>query len=326
MRLLSEREIRAVASYGDLIPAVERSFAALARGDAQLPAVMHFDFPDVQGETHVKGAHLRGSPCFVVKVAQGFYRNADKGLPVGSGLVLAFSATTGEPQAVLLDNGYLTDLRTGAAGAVAAKYLSRPQLNKVAVIGAGVQARCQLRALAFVRQLPRTDVWSRTPERAHALVQELAEPMQGLLRAVPDIEAAVADADLVVTVTPTRVPVLRAEWLSPGVHINAIGSDTPHKHELDNEVLRRADVVVADRLDQCRDSGEIHHALAAGMLQLDDIAGELGDIVLGRIAGRTSDDQITVCDMTGVGVQDAAAAEIVLDALDGRNAGTEVPL
>jgi ornithine cyclodeaminase/alanine dehydrogenase-like protein (mu-crystallin family) len=326
MRVLSESQIRAVAAYDVLVPAVEQSFAALSSGDAQLPAVMSFEFPDADGEAHVKGAHLRGSPYYVVKVASGFYQNPSKGLPVGAGLVLAFGADSGRPEALLLDNGLLTDMRTGAAGAVAARYLARRELAKVAVIGAGIQARCQLRALRCVRVLPPISLWSRSHDRAEQMASEMGAELGTEFHVAATTEDAVTGADLVITVTPSRAPVVRGEWLSPGAHVTAIGSDMPEKRELDAGVFRRADVVVADRIAQCIQTGELHHALADRAITPDDIAGELGDVVLGKVAGRSGDDQITVCDLTGVGVQDAAAASVVLQAAAAANLGTELPL
>lgn len=326
MRVLSEQQIQAIATYDVLVPAVEQSFAALANGEAQLPAVMTFEFPDADGEAHVKGAHLRGAPYYVVKVASGFYANPSKGLPASSGLVLAFAADTGQPEALLLDNGLLTDMRTGAAGAVAAKHLARPELAKVAVIGAGIQARCQLRALRCVRALPAISIWSRSYDRAAQLASEMSAELGTEIQVSATAEDAVKGADLVITVTPSRTPVVRGEWLSRGVHVNAVGSDMPEKRELDAEVLSRADLVIADRIDQCIDSGELHHALADGAITTDDIAGELGEVVLGTIAGRSSDDQITVCDLTGVGVQDAAAAAVVLRAAAASDLGRDLPL
>lgn len=324
MRVLSETEIRSVVSMHDAVGAVEDAFAGLSQGRAQLPAVMHFDFPDANGDAHVKGAFLSGAPYYVVKIASGFYDNPRRGLSVGAGLVLAFNTETGQPVALLLDNGFLTDLRTGAAGGVAAKHLANPELTKVAFVGAGVEARFQARALAEVRRLPPADVWSRTHERAEAFAREMRDELGIEVRVVADVEQAVRNADLVITTTPAREPVVHADSLAPGVHITAVGSDGPEKQELDVDVLRRADVVVADRLQQCIEAGEIHHAVAAGVLSPEDVVGELGDVIMGRVEGRRSPGDITVCDLTGVGVQDAAVAALAIDAAAVRNLGTEL--
>lgn len=325
MLVLTEAEIRQAVAMEDAVAAVEEAFAALGRGEARLPDVIYMDFTEFNGEVHVKGAHMKGAPTFVFKVAAGFYDNPGRGLPVGAGLVMAFDARTGIPAALLLDNGFLTDLRTGAAGAVAAKHLAGPELSKVAMIGAGLEAGFQLRGLGVVREVPPVAVWSRTEERAAGFAREMAEELGISISVAPHVEEAVRDADLVVTVTPSRSPLLRAEWLSPGVHVNAVGSDGPEKQELDVDVLRRADVVVADVLEQCLRKGEIHHAADAGAVTPDDVV-ELGDLILGKAPGRTGSDQITVCDLTGVGVQDAAAAALALEGARRLGLGRELEL
>src|SRR3989449_903661 len=237
--LLSELEIRELIGPAEALPAVRDAFVRLARGEAILPGVIHLDVPNSGAEVHVKGAHLRDSPFFTVKVASGSYANPERGLPVGSGIVLVFDSTTGFPRAVLFDNGYLTDLRTGAAGALAADLLARREVDRVGIIGVGTQARYQLAALLGVR----------TPER-----------------------------------------------------------------------------VIADRLDQCVLYGEIHHAIEAGVLRPGDVYAELGEIAAGLKRGRTSGQEITIADLTGVGVQDAAVAELVVDAALRRGAGKQFDL
>ena len=325
MLILTEKEIRQAVSMPEAMMAVEEAFAALARGEAQLPDVIGLEVPEVNGEFHVKGAHLQGNPFAVFKVASGFWENPARGLPVGTGLMMAFDATTGFPAALLLDNGYLTDLRTGAAGGVAANYLANPVVEKMAIIGSGLQARYQLRAVAGVRQLDgRVAVWSRNREHAEAFAREMVAELEVDVGVAPDIEVALRNAALVVTTTPSREPLIEAGWLSRGVHINAIGSDAPDKQELDVSVLARADIVIADRLNQCVRLGEIHHAVEAGIMDVDDVAGELGDLIIGQAPGRTSDDQITVCDLTGVGVQDAAIASLALEKAREMGLGSEL--
>lgn len=326
MLVVHEDEIRTSIPMRDAIDAVERAFAALARGEARLPDVIYMDFTEFEGETHVKGAHMEGEPFFVCKVASGFYRNPDKGLPVGSGLVLVFDASTGVPQAILLDNGYLTDLRTGAAGAVAARHLAKPTLSKVAMIGSGLEAGFQLRALAEVRAVPTVFAWSRTRERAAGLAAQMKEELGLDVRISETVEETVREADLVITATPSREPIVKAEWISPGTHVTALGSDGPDKQELDVQLLASADVVTADHLEQCAKKGEIHHALDAGAIQIEDVTGELGAVIDGTIAGRTSDAQITVCDLTGVGVQDAAVGGLAFERAGAAGLGSTLEL
>ncbi len=326
MLVVHEDEIRASVPMADAIDAVGHAFVALTRGEARLPDVIYMDFTEFDGETHMKGAHMKGAPYFVAKVASGFYRNPEKGLPVGSGLVLVFDASTGVPQAILLDNGYLTDLRTGAAGAVAAEHLARATLSKVAMIGSGLEAGFQLRALAEVREVPTVFAWSRTRERAEGLAAQMKEELGLDVRISDTVEDAVRGADLVITATPSREPIVKAEWISPGAHVTSLGSDGPDKQELEAELLAKADVVVADHLEQCAKKGEIHHALEAGVFALGDVTGELGAVIDGTVVGRTTDDQITICDLTGVGVQDAAVGGLAFERASAAGLGSTLEL
>ncbi|HSL70989.1 MAG TPA: hypothetical protein VK864_12155 [Longimicrobiales bacterium] len=309
MLTIQEAELRGLVTPADAVAAVERGFAQLARGEVVQPEPLNFAIPALDGEIHVKGAYALGAEHIVLKLATGFWRNADRGLPTGSGLMFVLEAATGFPHALLLDNGYLTDLRTGAAGAVAAKWLARSSAHRVLLVGAGVQARFQLQCLATVHRIESVTVWSRT----HAAAQRLAAATsQWCVRIADDLAAAVADSTLVITVTPSHGPLIKADWIRPGTHITAVGSDGPDKQELDVGVLARADVLVADRLSQCARLGEIHHGMAAGVVDPAAVL-ELGDVIIGRHAGRTHEEQITVCDLTGVGAQDAAIASLALE-------------
>jgi ornithine cyclodeaminase len=279
-----------------------------------LPGVIGLDLPGSAGEVHVKGAHIHGSPYFSIKEAAGFYKNPERGLPMSSGLVLVFDAATGFLQAILLDNGFLTELRTGAAGALAADLLARREVETVGIIGCGGQARYQLEALLNVRQPRRVIVWGRAGERAARYAREMSERSGVRVDVASSAKEAVESSDIVITTTPSREAIVRAEWLRPGTHVTAMGSDGPDKRELESEVLGRADKIVADRVDQCLRLGEIHHAVADGLLDPARIYGELGELAAGLKPGRTSEEEITIADLTGVGVQDAAVADRVLAA------------
>lgn len=323
MFLLNEQEIRDSVDMAVAIDAVEGAFEALGRGEVTQPPPIGLDIPAVDAEIHVKGAHIHGAEHFVFKLVSGFYRNPEIGLPMASGLVLAFDANNGQPAGLLFDNGYLSDVRTGAAGAVVARHLAPRDVHRVAVVGAGMQARMQLRALALVRDIPAVSIWNRHPERARECAAEMADELDLAVEAVDRIEDAVEGANVVITVTLARDPLVRAEWIAPGTHITAVGSDGPDKQELDVEVLGRADLVVADRLAQCLELGEIHHAVDAGRLRADDCV-ELGAIVAGDAPGRETDEQITVADLTGVGVQDAAIAGATLKAARAKGFGRPI--
>jgi ornithine cyclodeaminase len=309
MQVIDETTIKSRTGEAEALEAVDRAFRALAEGRVMQPPPMSLDVQPAGGEVHVKGACLAGSPVFAIKVASGFYGNQACDLPTGSGLVLVFDATTGFPLGVLQDNGYLTDLRTAAAGALAARLLTKENIRKVAFIGSGVQTRFQSRAIARVRQWTEAAVWSRNSINAQRCCEELTNELERLFVPAASVEEAVKDAQLVVTVTPSRTPLVESAWLAPGVTILAVGSDGPDKQELTPSVLGEADKVVADRLKQCLELGEIHHAVGAGVLRAEQVYAELGEILIGEKPGREGNERI-VCDLTGVGAQDAAIAEI----------------
>jgi ornithine cyclodeaminase len=319
--VLREREIRACFGPREALREVRDAFVRLARGEAILPGVIGLDIPESQGEVHVKGAYLKGAPYFSIKEAGGFYGNPASGLPVGSGLILVFDARTGFLNAILFDNAYLTELRTGAAGALAADLLAKKRIERVGFIGAGSQARYQLEALLEVRRPARVAIWSRTAPRAEQLAREMRGRFGLAAEAVASAREAVLGSDLVVTVTPSREPIVQAEWIAAGTHITAVGSDGPDKQELAAAVLAKATMVVADRLDQCLRLGEIHHAVDAGVLAATGVHAELGEIAAGLKPGRLSDDEITVADLTGVGIQDAAVANAVVSEARRRGLG-----
>lgn len=312
--VLSEEQLRERIHLSPaMIDVIEKAFATLAGGGVVMPPVMSMHMPDVNGELDVKTAYVPGLPGFAVKLSPGFFDNPSKGLPSTSGLMVVLSAETGRVRAVLLDNGYLTDLRTAAAGGVAARHLSREDSRHAAIFGAGLQARLQLQALAMVRPIEKAVIWARDPVKAEALAREMDG--EGLhCRAVADAEEAAGFADVIVTTTPASRPILKAEWLRPGQHVTAMGSDQAGKNELDPLCLDRADLYVADRVSQTELMGELRAAIGAGFFPDRSGIPELGGIVTGRHPGRTGPDQITIADLTGTGVQDTAIAMHVLAA------------
>ncbi|NJD09160.1 MAG: ornithine cyclodeaminase family protein [Gemmatimonadetes bacterium] len=309
MRTVEEEVLRARVREPAARMAAERAFRALASDAVVVPPPVHLPIAESAGEVHIKSAYLAGSRSFTVKIASGFYRNPELGLPSGSGLLLVFDARTGFPLALLRDNGYLTDLRTGAAGALAARLLAPPVLERVAVLGSGAQAGFQLRALAGVRSWAETVIWSRNPEHAAARSRELEQELGVRTSPAATVAEAVAGAELVITVTPSREPLLQATWLRSDATVIAVGADGPGKRELAVDVLLRADKVIADSCAQCRRLGELQH-VPDGV----QVHGELGEVLTGRVAGREGDELI-VCDLTGVGAQDAAIAEAALVAV-----------
>ncbi len=317
--VLSEPELRRLVTLDlDALAAIEDAFTRLAAGQADVPPILGLFVPERHGEIDVKAAFIHGLPSLAVKIASGFFDNGRRGLPSGSGLMVVLSTTTGYPQAVLLDNGYLTDVRTALAGAAAAKYLAPARVGTVGVIGAGTQGRYQVRALQLVRSFERVLVYDRSPAAVDAYVREMPEVLardqarptsaRPVCVAPADPETLVRESDVVVTCTPSHEPIVRAAWLHPGMHITAMGADVPEKQELESECLRRADLLACDLKVQCFARGEFHHALAAGVLPADVAVTGLGELTSGRVAGRRRADDISVCALTGVGVQDTAIA------------------
>jgi len=292
----------------DSMDAIAEGFSRLTEGRATVPPILRIDVAENNGEVDIKTAYVHGLDSFAIKIASGFFNNRDLGLPTGSGMMVVVSAKTGFPQAVLLDNGYLTDVRTGLAGAIAAQYLSRENIETAGVIGAGTQARYQIRGLKLVREFNRLMVYSIIPEEVDAYTEEMSKELGVEVVKVGNYEEVVRQSDVLVTTTPSHEPFLKAEWVHPGLHITCMGSDSEHKQELYADVFGRADRVVCDRISQCFRLGELHHALEAGVISEQDEIIELGEIISGRKHGRQHDDEFTICDLTGVGVQDTAIA------------------
>lgn len=312
MLLLTEDDVRAAIEGPEALRAVRDGFVALARGEAVSPPNFDLALPDRNGELHVKGGYLTGREHFAVKLATGFYDNPGRGLPASGGLSIALSSVTGEIVALVADRGLLTELRTAAAGALAADLLARERVERVAVVGAGGQARHQLRALLGVRTPQEVVVAARRADAGAAYAEEMTASLGVSVRAVTDVAEAVRGADVIVTTTPARSPVLRAEWVRAGAHVTAVGSDMPDKHELDPSLLARADKLIVDSLDAAARSGELHHALDAGLLTRADVHAELGAVAAGLRPGRTGHDEVTVCDLTGLGVQDVAITSLLV--------------
>lgn len=310
MRIVSLPEIEKALAGLDVLPLIEEGFVAYSEGRAVVPPVGELILDE--GEAHIKYGFIRDEPWYVIKIASGFYRNPEKGLPSGDGMMLLFSQATGRPVAALLDEGKLTDVRTAAAGAIGARHLAPSRVEKIGVAGTGTQARLQVEYLVPVTECRSVLVWGRSDERVEAYRRDVAA--LGFEVTGTKDPAELATCNLVVTTTPATEPLLSASDVRPGTHINAMGSDAPHKQELDPGILARANLVVADSRSQCRERGEIARALESGALSPGQVT-ELGDVIAGRAPRRTSDDQITVFDSTGVAVQDIQIASAVARAV-----------
>jgi alanine dehydrogenase len=326
MIALTRADVASLLNLADCIDAVEQAFIRHARGEVPAtPGVLGTHVPG--GGFHVKTAALGSATgvYYAAKVNANFPANgARHGLPTIQGLVALFDVETGKPLA-LLDSIEITILRTAAASAVAARRLARADATTVTVIGCGEQGRSHLRALALVRDVQQAFAIDRDPEQAARFAATLGNELG--ISIVPNEDAAVAlsRSDMWVTTTPSRSPIIPASLLRPGLFIAAVGADSPEKQELEAEILARTRVVV-DLVRQCAEIGELHHALAAGVMSVDDIHGELGEILAGKRRGRTSDDETFVFDSTGTALQDVAAAAITYERAVQHGVGTALDL
>ncbi len=322
--ILTEQDLRkAVPLDSAAVACVEEAFMLLATKDVQMPPILSFHVAEYNGEVDVKTAYVPGLDGFAVKMSPGFFDNPKIGLPSLNGLSVLFDAKTGIVRSVLLDNGYLTDVRTAAAGAVAAKALSRENSKVAGIIGCGTQARLQLEALLLVRDIERALVWGRDAQKVDDFVQDCAKNL-GIEIEFASIEAVMAHADIVVSTTPSPAPLINAKMLRPGQLLTAMGADADYKTELAPDVIPAATLFVADRLAQSVKQGELRPAIAAGTVTTTAQYVELGQIIAGQKPGRVSQQDIIVCDLTGTGVQDTAIAILAGSRTKAMGAGTTI--
>jgi ornithine cyclodeaminase/alanine dehydrogenase-like protein (mu-crystallin family) len=313
---------RAVTLY-DLIEPTAAALAEFSQGLGEAPVTV-FAPQGAAGDVHVKSAWLAGHSFFIVKVASWFEARAAQGSPAASGHIAIHSARTGDLVAVLQDEHYLTDIRTGATGAAAARLLARPDSTRLAVLGTGPQGRHQVAAACAVRPIDTVVIWGRRTAAAETMREDIlrASPELNVLVAA-DARSAVRGADVIVTATSSREAILRGAWLEPGQHVTAVGADDPAKAELDPACFARADAVVVDSRDSAPVlAGDLRRAIGTQAISAQDIHAELGDIVSGRRPGRRDTREITIAKLIGLGVQDLAAAEVALGRLE-PTAGTQ---
>jgi ornithine cyclodeaminase len=308
----SRPQIERVIRPQEVIAAMERAFVAYSNGDAVIPPVGQLDFEDPPGDCHIKYGYLKHGSTFTVKIATGFWKNPERGLASSNGVVLVFSSETGELLTIFQDEGYLTDMRTAAAGAVAAKYLAPRELDCIGILGAGSQAKLQLEYLREVTPCRRVKLWARSADRARALtvpgfdIQVVDSPTQ-----------VAAAARLIVCTTASRSWLLGEADVKPGTHITALGADGGGKQELEPTLFALAKVRAVDSLSQCSIYGDSSFALEQGLIQMQDLV-ELGRVIQDPSLRRRSEQDISIADLTGVAVQDMAIAELALQELQQR--------
>ncbi len=310
--MVNAESIRGKVTFEDLVEPVSRAFAETSAGLADNGLIVMFPAERRElGDVYVKTGSLRGHDVYIVKVSPWFSANLERGQAQG-GFVAVFDSATGHTLALLHDEHYLSDIRTAAAGAVAARMLAPPTVETVAVLGAGVQAYWQPLALYGERPFKTLSIWARSMPKAEVLKSRLREKLPDVeIWCSPDIESTVRRADVLITATQAREPLVRGEWLRRGAHVTAVGADDATKSELDATALRRAKVFV-DAREIAEANGDVHRAIRTGRYSIDDVSGELGEVISGRKAGRTAVDDITVAKLVGLGAQDLVAAEVTL--------------
>jgi ornithine cyclodeaminase len=307
---LSWNEIKPLIAKMDINDAMRDAFIEHSKGNAVIPPVGELIMHEPSGEVHIKYGYIKGGNHYVIKIASGFPRNQKKNIKPGQGIMLLFNIKTGVPEAILIDDANLTDIRTAIAGAIASDALSNHGLQSFAILGTGVQARYQANYISQLMNIKKVRVWGRDPVKANHLKKDLS----GLdIDIEEDIEKLVEESKLIVTTTSSKEPLIKSQWVKPGTHITAVGSDTPEKCELDPNLLSKADLIVADSLEQNLIRGEIYQAIKRSLIDADSII-ELGEIFAGLKPGRSNMDSITIADLTGVAVQDLVIAESVLEA------------
>ena len=323
--LLTKSEVEQLLSMRETIEAVEEAFRAKGMGRVQMPPKSYVFFREFNGDFRVMPAYLENLGAAGVKIVNAHPENPGKyGLPTVMAVIVLIDPRTGVPLAIM-DGTVITNMRTGAAGAVAVKYLARKDSRVFAMVGAGVQAKTQLLAISEVLRVEEVRVNDISSVRAEEYVREMGEKIDAEFKILTDTRKAVEGADVIVTTTPSRRPVILNEWVGEGVHINAIGADAPGKQELDPAILKRAKVVVDD-IEQAAHSGEINVPISKGLFTVEEIYAELGVIVTGKLPGRASPREITVFDSTGLAVQDIATDWLVYQKAIKLGVGREIDL
>lgn len=292
---------------------IEKGFIAYSNGEVVVPPVGELIFEDPPGDTHIKYGYIKGDDCYVIKIASGFYQNVKINLPSSSGLMLVFSQKTGVLQTILLDEGFLTNVRTAVAGEIVAKYMAPEKVTAIGVFGTGVMARMQVQILKSVTDCKQIVVWGRSEASLEAYRHDMKADGYDVQTTINSSDVTNA-SNLILMTTSSTHALVKAGQIKSGTHITAIGSDTELKQELDPKILGAADIVIADSMIQCQERGEIYQALRTGDLEMDRVT-ELGAAIKSGNRIRISDDQVTVADLTGVAVQDVNIAKAVSLAL-----------
>lgn len=306
--ILKEKEILDIVADINVVEAIEKGFIEYSRKRAIVPPVGELLFDKPEGEAHIKYGYIKDEDFYCIKIASGFYGNTKLGISSSQGMMLLFSQQTGEPVSILLDGGNLTNIRTAAAGAVAAKYFAPSKVEAIGILGTGIQGRLQLQYLKGIIDCNNVWIWDINSEAAQKYKEELGSDYFINIASSP--KDITDKCNLIVTTTPAQSPLLKKEYIRPGTHITAVGSDTSEKQELDSNILCMADIVISDSIDQSQTRGEVFQARKNKSFDTVKI-NEFGSAIIDKNLQRKNDRQISVVDLTGVAVQDIMIASAV---------------
>ncbi|MFD1928543.1 ornithine cyclodeaminase family protein [Sporosarcina siberiensis] len=311
--ILTKEQISRVLNMDDVIESVEEAYKMFSDNKVILPPVLSFDIEKYHGEIDIKSGYDLVDEVVGVKIASGYANNYENyGISNGQATIILVDVKNGVPLAIM-EGGLITDMRTGAAGAVSAKYLARKSSKKVAIIGTGIIARWELKALARVFELEDVFVWGRSEEKAKQYVKDMKKEIPLNYTTFVDIEECVSQADIIITTTSSKKALIQSEWVKPGTHLACIGADMPGKQELETKLFGKSKIIV-DSVNQCVERGEVQHAIRNGLVLERDLI-EMGEVILGYKQGRESDEDITIFDSTGLSIQDITTAKKVISVL-----------
>jgi alanine dehydrogenase len=323
--LLTGKEVKELLTIDEALEAVESAFREKGLGTVQMPPKLYLYYRKYNGDLRVMPSYFETMDVSGVKVVNVHLQNPSKyGLPTIMATIILIDVKTGAPLSIM-DGTWITAMRTGAGSGVATKYLARKDSKALALVGGGVQARTQLMAIAEILKLEEVRVWSRTAETRKKFIDEFRGKYRLRFIECESVEKCVKGADIISTTTPVTSPIVKGEWIEPGVHINAVGADAPGKEELDPSILKRAKIVVDDWA-QASHSGEVNVPLRNGVITERDVYGEIGEIVAGKKEGRVSDSEITIFDSTGLSIQDVLTSQRVYEKARKKNVGKWINL
>ena len=320
--LLNRTQVKSVIRMEDVIREVRNVYRLKSEGMSVIWPLVNYEFTDQHAAMDIRSGYVKGAQLHGLKMLNNFPSNREKGLPPFNGIMMVYDSNTGIPIGIL-DATYITNMRTGAAGALGVDLLARKDAATLFVLGAGKQAPFQIAATLLLRPGIRKVYVADPPAPENAV--RFAEGLPGLLaadfgidasgvsfEAAADLAPAVGESDAIITVTPSRKPVIRKEWLKKGVHLSCLGSDMESKQEIESAIFQGAGIYADDRA-QCIRVGEMELPIKEGVISPEDIAGEIGDLIAGKVPGRRDNEQTTIFDATGLYILDLVTARVAID-------------